>query len=78
MNDFIGFLVAAGLPKSQLYHSLLLAFMEYLGRNNISLANIYNYLAGIRAQVIIYNHSSPTSATTTLPKVKENNQAIAA
>ena len=54
-KDFIVFLVAAGLPIFQVNHFYLLAFMEYLYQNKFSPANIHNYLAGIRAQLIVHN-----------------------
>ena len=59
-KDFVAFLVAAGLPILQVNYFCLLAFIEYLCQNNFTPANIHNYLAGIRAQFIIYNlHTSP-------------------
>ena len=54
-RDFFGFLVAAGFYLGQVNHIVLLAFMEYLVVNQISPANISNYLAGIRAQYIVFN-----------------------
>ena len=54
-REFLGFLVAAGFHLGQVNHFVLLAFMEYLVLNQISPANISNYLAGIRAQCIIFN-----------------------
>ena len=54
-RDFLGFLVAAGFHLGQVNHVMLLAFMEYLVLNQISPANISNYLAGIRAQCIVFN-----------------------
>ena len=52
---FLAFLVAAGLSSCQVNHSCLLAFMEYLYRNQFSPANIQNHMAGIRAQFILHN-----------------------
>ena len=54
-KEFLGFLVAAGFQLGQVNHFVLLAFMEYLVLNQISPANISNYLAGIRAQFILFN-----------------------
>ena len=54
-HDFLGFLVAAGFQLVQVNHIVLLAFMEYLVLNQNSPANISNYLAGIRAQCIVFN-----------------------
>ena len=54
-RDFLDFLVAAGFQLGQVNHIVLLAFMEYLVLNQISPANISNYLAAIRAQCIVFN-----------------------
>ena len=54
-REFLGFLVAAGFHLGQVNHIVLLAFMEYLVLNGITSANISNYLAGIRAQFIVFN-----------------------
>ena len=54
-REFLGFLVAAGFHLGQVNHIVLLASMEYLVLNQITSANIYNYLAGIRAQCIVFN-----------------------
>ena len=54
-REFLGFLVAAGFHLGQVNHIVLLAFMEYLVLNWITPANISNYLAGIRAQFIVFN-----------------------
>ena len=54
-SDFLGFLVATGLCHHQVNHSLLLMFMQFLSENGLTAANIANYMAGIRAQFIIYN-----------------------
>ena len=53
-RDFLGFLVAAGLSHLQVSHQTLLMFMEFLTTNGLSQSNIANYMAGIRAQCIIY------------------------
>ena len=57
-REFLGFLVAAGFHLGQVNHFVLLAFMEYLVLNQISPANISNYLAGIRAQCIVFNRDT--------------------
>ena len=44
-----------GFNLVRVNHIVLLAFMEYLVLNQISPANISNYLAGIRAQFIVFN-----------------------
>ena len=54
-RDFLGFLVAAGFQLGQVNHIVLLTFMEYLVLNQISPADISNYLAAIRAQCIVFN-----------------------
>ena len=54
-SDFLGFLVATGLCHHQVNHSFLLMFMQFLSENGLTAANIANYMAGIRAQFIIYN-----------------------
>ena len=54
-RDFCGFLVATGLHLSQVSHVILLAFMEFLLQNAITLSNIANYMAGLRASFILYN-----------------------
>ena len=72
---FIAFLVASGLPILQVNHFCSLAFMEYLCENNFSPANIHNYLAGIRAQFIVYNPDTsplPASAATVFSQIKIN------
>ena len=53
-RDSLAFLVAAVLPTLHVNHFCLLAFMEYLCQNNFSPANIHNYLAGLRAQFMVY------------------------
>ena len=52
--DFMSFQVAAGLPPCQVNIHILLAFMEFLFRNNFSKSSITNYLAAIRAFHIIH------------------------
>ena len=47
--------MAAGFQLGQVNHIVLLALMEYLVLNQISPANISNYLAGIRAQCIVFD-----------------------
>ena len=46
--------VVAGLPPNQVNIHLLLSFMKYLHSNQITLANISNHLAAIRAYFIVY------------------------
>ena len=53
-QDFIGFLVASGLPLDKVNIYVLLAFLEYLHSNQLTQSNISNYLAGLRAFFIIY------------------------
>ena len=50
--DFISFQAAAGLPSYQVNVTLLLSFLEYFHENNISSAQLQNYLAAIRAMHI--------------------------
>ena len=52
--DFISFQAAAGLPSYQVNVTLLLSFIEYLHENNISSAQLQNYLAAIRAMHIAH------------------------
>ena len=52
-SDFLAFLVSVGLHLSQVNTVIVLAFMEFLHKNNSSPANISNYLAGIRAMDIV-------------------------
>ena len=47
-QDFMGFLVASGLSLGQVNTYVLLAFLEYLHSNALTVTNISNYLAGIR------------------------------
>ena len=54
-REFLGFLVAAGFHLGQVNHIVSLAFIEYLVLNQITPCNISNYLAGIRAQCIVFN-----------------------
>ena len=55
LSKFLGFLVAAGFQLGQVNHIVLLAFMEYLVLNQVSPAGISKYLAGIRAQCIVFD-----------------------
>ena len=57
-KEFLGFLVAAELQLRQVNHVVFLAFMQYLVLNQISPANISNYLSGVRAQCIVFNLDS--------------------
>ena len=52
--DFISFQAAAGLPSYQVNVTLLLSFLEYLHENNISVAQLQNYLSAIRAMHITH------------------------
>ena len=52
--DFISFQAAAGLPSYQVNVTLLLSFLEYLHENNISAAQLQNYLSAIRAMHIAH------------------------
>ena len=54
-SDFIAFLVVAGLSLLQVSPLQVLAFMEFLHLNQFSSSNIANYLAGIKAMLIIHN-----------------------
>ena len=47
--------MAAGFQHGQVNHIVLLAFTEYLVLNQVSPAGISNYLAGIRAQCIVFD-----------------------
>ena len=53
--DYLAFLMVTGMPPGQVDVHILLAFPEYLYRNNMSVSNIANYLAAIRALSIIYD-----------------------
>ena len=53
--DFPGFMVATGICHHQVNHSILIMFMQFLSENGLTAANIANYMAGIRAQCIIYD-----------------------
>ena len=53
-EDFMGFLVAFGLSLGQINIYVLLAFLEFLHSNSLTVTNISNYLAGIRAFFILY------------------------
>ena len=57
---FCGFFVAAGLHLSQVSHVIQLAFMEFLLQNNITPANIANYMAGLWASFILYGLDTTT------------------
>ena len=50
--DLISFQAAAGLPSYQVNVTLLLSFFKYLHENNISVAQLQNYLSAIRAMHI--------------------------
>ena len=50
----MGFLVASGLSQGQVNTYVLLAFLEYLHSNALTVTNIFNYLAGIRVFFILY------------------------
>ena len=52
-KDFLTFLVPAGLILSQVDTIQLLAFMEFLCQNGLSPSNINNYLAAVRANLVI-------------------------
>ena len=58
LADFFAFLVVTGLTPCQVNVDIILAFLEYLVDNSLSVANICNYLAGLRTMFII--HSLPT------------------
>ena len=49
------FLVVTGLTPCQLNVDIILSFIEYLVDNSLSVANICNYLAGLRTMFIIHN-----------------------
>ena len=53
-SDFLGFLVATGLCHHQVTHLHLIMFMQFFSENGLTAANIANYMAGVRAQFIIY------------------------
>ena len=53
-RKFLSFLVAAGFHLGHVHYIALFAFMKYLVLNQISPANISNYLAGIRTQFIVF------------------------
>ena len=53
--DFLAFLVVTGLTSWQVYVNIILAFLEYLLDNFLSIANICNYLAALRDIFIIHN-----------------------
>ena len=57
-REFLAFLVAAGLPITQVNVSIILAFLEYLTENGLTSDNIANYLAAIRAMFITYSLST--------------------
>ena len=54
-KEFLGFLAAAGFHLTKVNHLVLLDFMEYIVQNKISPSGISNYLAGIRAQCIVFD-----------------------
>ena len=54
IQDFLGFLVVAGLSWPQVSTPVLLAFMEYLHVSGMSASNIANYLTAIRSVMILY------------------------
>ena len=53
LRDYLAFLVPAGLSLSQVDTIQLHAFMEFLCHNGMSPFNIANYLAAIRANLVI-------------------------
>ena len=58
LADFLAFQVVTGLTPCQVNVDIILAFLEYLVDNSLSVANICNYLAGLRTMFIM--HSLPT------------------
>ena len=54
-RDFCGFLVATGLPFSQVTHLTLLAFIEFLLQNAFIPSDTANYMAGLRASFVLYD-----------------------
>ena len=53
--DFLASLVVTGLTPCQVNVDTILAFLEYLVDNSLSVANICNYLAGLRTMFIKNN-----------------------
>ena len=58
LADFLAFLVVTGLIPCQVNVDIILTFLEYLVDNSLSVANICNYLTGLRTMFII--HDLPT------------------
>ena len=65
--DFISFQEAAGLPSYQVNVTLLLSFLEYLHENNISVAQLQNYLSAIRAMHIVHGFETAPFKDERLP-----------
>ena len=55
LADFLAFLVVTGLTPGQVNVDIILAFLEYLVDNSLSVANICKYLAGLKTMFIIQN-----------------------
>ena len=53
-EEYLAFLVVAGLPLPKVNHFVILAYMEYLVANGCSPSNISNNVAGIRTHFIIH------------------------
>ena len=54
-SDYLAFLVVSGLLPDQVDIHILLAFLEYLYQNNLTVSNIANHLTAIRALSVIYD-----------------------
>ena len=54
LADYLAFLEVTGLIPYQVNVDISLAFLEYLVDNSLSVANISNYLAGLRTMFIIH------------------------
>ena len=55
MADFLAFLVVIVLTPYQVNVDINFSFLEYLVDKSLSVANISNYLAGVRTMFIIHN-----------------------
>ena len=53
-KDFLGFLVVADLSLPQVTTMDILAYMEHLLQNGMSVSNIANHMTGIKAMFLAY------------------------
>ena len=53
LQDFLGFLVVAGISLQQVTHQVLVAFMQYWLDKQCTHSDIANYLTGVRVYFVM-------------------------